>query len=868
MNQKIRFLLLIALLVCLVSGAMGSIDPYRLTHDIVPLSQKIHLKLDPRKPDYEGEVKIEIDIRKPTSSIRLHAQDMDIGEVILKNGKNVWNPAVEMDSLGFLELGLSGNLSKGRYTLQIRFKNDFNTSGTGLFRFEDDKFSYAATQFEAIYARQALPCWDEPAFKIHYQMILTIPEEFKGFANTPIQKTETADGHTTLTFEASPPMPAHLLACAVGPYETVPIEGMSVPTRVITVKGKTNLTDVAVHYTPIILKTLEDYFGESYPYRKLDLIALTEFGGAMENPGLVTFSEGILLHDKNLISFSDRRSLVRITMHELAHMWYGNKVTLAWWDDLWLNEGFAEWMDTKLTAAAFPEFRYGITTVKRAQQPMTTDALPGTKSVLLSIPGDVDPVEAFDEMAYQKGQSIIHMVESWVGERQFQEAIRDYIKKIAWDNADTKQVLAILSKSTGEDIGQIVSDFTASPGVPLLNVEIIGDNRIRLSQKRFANYKIPHQIKPVWHIPVVLKYSDGSFVYEQKILMDQQSEVVQLEVKAPIQWILPNKDAAGYYRYWMPPKALTSLSEAAATQLSLPERMALIYNLRALLNAGLISTSDYLASLLLFKDDTDPEVIEILVYALYNINGMFIDESNEKSFAPYVNQLLEPARSRFGITKKDGEIPTASVLRPHLMYCLGKFGQDKEMIDKAVRITDQYIKNPDSAEPALVENAFLLTSQQGDRNLFNSYKKHFENVKSPTDRYRYSMALGNFTDPSLINEALEYSLTESVKPNETATIFIRISYEKNNQVRLLNWFMENFEELKKKLPPIYIPFSISYFQISPLSQIEKLRTFVQHPDRTSSFMEKQMQKLYETVQQAENLREKELDNLNRYLSSL
>jgi aminopeptidase N len=383
-------------------------DPYRLTSAVRPLAQQLTLRIDPARPDYSGKTTMDIEILRPTRLVRLHAEDMQIDSVTLGQGEETVGVTSRQAEHGLLQLEAETELAPGRYTLAIGFTNDFNTDGVGIHRNELDGRHYIFSQFEAVDAREAFPCFDEPGFKIPWQLTISTPEDQLAITNTPEASAQTASGWTTTEFAATPPLPSYLIAVAVGPFETVPIPGMSVPGRVVVPEGRSALTKFAVETTPPLLAFLEEYFGEPYPFSKLDLIATVgAFSGAMEHPGAITYSDFFLLLDANA-SARQRQMLLRVTAHELAHQWFGNLVTMQWWDDLWLNESFADWMADKTVAAVYPDTDHGSAELRTLFRIMDADASPATEPIRRTFRA-TDNFEDGVFLAYFKGKAVLGM---------------------------------------------------------------------------------------------------------------------------------------------------------------------------------------------------------------------------------------------------------------------------------------------------------------------------------------------------------------------------------------------------------------------------------------------------------------------------
>lgn len=348
----------------------------RLGREVVPVAETIELCLDPRDSTYTGTVVVELRVQESTQHFRFHAEDLTLKKVELRKDRDPVPLRWDIGKAGLVEVSADSLLALGEgYELRIDFANDYDTRALGLYKVETGGQAYLFTQFEAWYARQAFPCWDEPAFKIPYQLILRVPAGMAAVANTPVQEEHLDFGWRELIFDKTPPLPSYLLALAVGSLEEVPIPGLAVPGQVVTTAGNARLAAEAVRLTPPVLQALEAYFGSPYPHEKLALIGVPEFlAGAMENPGAVTFRDEILLLDPQATSPAQRRRLGIILTHELAHMWFGNLVTMAWWDDLWLNESFADWLAYKLADGLFPEYGIGITELQDVQWAMREDA--------------------------------------------------------------------------------------------------------------------------------------------------------------------------------------------------------------------------------------------------------------------------------------------------------------------------------------------------------------------------------------------------------------------------------------------------------------------------------------------------------------
>jgi cytosol alanyl aminopeptidase len=388
---------------------------FRLGDAIEPTREDVRLTIDPALADYSGDVAIELTVKRATRDIRLHAEAMTLGKTTLvavdaagsaKGGPISLEPSTGEN--GLLVLRAPRALRPGAYRLTIAFTNEFNTQATSLYRLQSGGDWYAFTQLEADDAREAFPCFDEPGFKIPWNLTVTASASDLVVGNTPIASESTEGVMKTVVFKTSKPLPSYLIALAVGPLETIPIDGLAVPGRVVTVKGASHLGREAARITPLLVSALESYFGRPYPYEKLDLVAVPEFWpGAMENAGQITFADRLLLLDPARASTLQRQTQASVTAHELTHMWFGDLVTMEWWDDLWLNESFASWMGEKVMHQVFPEFGTDLSLVADSDEAMRRDGTLTTRAIRQPVTTLANLLQSADVLAYKKGQTLL-----------------------------------------------------------------------------------------------------------------------------------------------------------------------------------------------------------------------------------------------------------------------------------------------------------------------------------------------------------------------------------------------------------------------------------------------------------------------------
>jgi cytosol alanyl aminopeptidase len=817
-------------LLSLAAPRPGRAADHRLDHTVVPTFQSIHLRLDPSQTDYMGSVHIDLSVASATDSFRLYARDMMVSGMTLKRGTEEIPVRSESGREGLLIVRAARPLAPGSYGLDISFTNDFDTKANALYRLQANGDWYAFTQFEADAAREAFPCWDEPEFKIPFQLTLVVPKQLATVSNTPIESAKTVGSEQTVTFARTPPLPSYLVAIAVGPLEFTPIRGMSIPGRVVTIKGASRLAAEAARVTPPLVAALEKYFGRKYPYAKLDLLAVPEFAaGAMENAGAITYRDEVLLVDPVTASPRQKYGMLSTTAHELAHMWFGDLVTMEWWDDVWLNESFASWMGSKVTQEVAPQYQTPVRDLHGRQNALTTDARPSTRAIRQRVDAFDNFDILFDELAYDKGQAVLEMLESWLGPETFRKGILRYLDAHAWKNATAADLWKALSEASGKDIAAITASFLEQPGVPIVGVEPLAGGQVRLTQRRFRNIGDPGAAAPDstrWKIPVVLEYSDGRQVYTQSVLLGDGEQTVALEKTREPAWIHPNAGERGYYRWSVPAPMLDRIVAAGAQALDTRERVALLGNTGALLDGGVLHGDVYVRTLAHMADDPAAEVVGAALDGLTKVRRTFVTPAVEGTYLVGVRKMLHPPLARFGMARAKGEAEPVTLMRPNLLTTLAVHGNDPQVRAWARTAARTYLTNPGAVDPGLAGSALEIAARDGDDSLFQAYRARFEATKIPAERNRYLTAIGSFRRPDLIEKALAYTLAGPLRPQELLVIPRQVATE-NDALRdhVWEWLKSNYAAIASRVPPFFVSQLTSLANGCDEARIEDARTF-------------------------------------------
>ncbi len=843
--------------------AKAEADPYRLDPNVAPTFQQLTLAIDPQETDYSGSTVIELVITSATDQIRLHAQDIDITTIALGQGTRNIAISHESGEHGILLIKAEEALNTGAYTLRIEFKNNFDTDGEGINRTEHEGDGYIFSQFESIHARKSFPCFDEPGYKYPWQLTISVPTGVTAVTNTPIGSSSETEGWVTTAFKETPALPSYLIAVAVGPFEFVDIPGMSIPGRVVTPRGMSALAKVAVETTPPLLASLENYFGQPYPFAKLDLIATFQsFSGAMEHPGAITYSDFYLLLDETA-SQRQKTTLIRITAHELAHQWFGNLVTMNWWDDLWLNESFADWMGDKTMEEVYPDAGGDLSELRKVFRIMDFDAQTTTKPIRHKFKATDDFSDGV-VLSYYKGKSVITMFERAIGERAFREGVVRYLQKYSRKNADAADFWASMNLGAEFDFAAALATFIDFAGIPLVSVSKTSDRVFEFTQSRFLSGGMDLEY-PAWIIPVTYRYRMGNDILEGSLLLDEASKTVEFE--NDVQWFLPNANQQGYYRWQIPDDMLTALSAETTRVLTERERMGLVSNLWALLSSNKLDGGSFVESILNLSSDTAPSVITALIDQLNNIDDTFVTEDLESVFAKYIRATLRPTLERIGAVSIRDEPAEQAALRPEVLFWLADFGADEDARAFVSDYVERFLSG-DIPSSALVEMSLRNQARRGDQALFDKYITLLESASSPGEQLRYLQAVGSFRDPVIVAQVLAYIATNPLKPNDIVQILRRVAALDENHDMFFDWLMANDTYLRERLPEGTmgnLPYLVSSCSEENLKSI---RNFYGDESRAAPGIETALIQQEESVRDCAQLRHREQESVANYLKSL
>ncbi len=740
-----------------LAGAAQSPE-LKLDGSVRPVSYAADLTLLTDSPTFSGSIDIDVEMRSPAGLIWLNATDIAIRQATVQTGETRQTAAVEPGNANFVGLRFPAEVPAGRARLRIQYEGKVSPKSTaGIFQGRDANITYLYTQFESTDARRAFPCFDQPNFKTPWQLTLHIKKGNLAISNTPqTAEAEEANGMKRVTFAPTKPLPSYLVAFAVGPFDIVDggrTGANHVPVRIIAPKGKAYQAKYAAEVTGPIIQQLENYFGIPFPFEKADQVALPlTFGfGAMENAGMVTYAATLLLADPALDTEQRQRRYASVAAHELAHQWFGDLVTLAWWDDTWLNEAFATWTSAKIMTQWKPEWNWRLGDLGSKFGAMREDSLVSARQIRQPIQSMDDISNAFDGITYEKGAAVIRMFESWVGERQFQAGVNGYLKRYASKNASAADFLDAIAGTGQPLLTRAFSSFLEQPGVPEVAVILKCDGapRVALSQKRYLPIGSAGANNQKWQTPVCVRYPSSQGPQKECFLLDQASAEFRLSKTAACPaYLSANDEASGYYETSYQGDLLPNLLEHGNDFLSAAERRTLLQDLASLARAGEVPAGQVFDAISRFANAPERQIVEEALDAAGDFRQM-VPASLLPNYRRFIRNAFGAKAAALGWSAQPGEGPETRLLRATLVPFVAVTGNELALQADARRLADGWLRNHQGVDLGMLEAVLTTAAFSGDRALFDGLLRE---LKSTTDRQmRRSMlaALGSFRDPVL-----------------------------------------------------------------------------------------------------------------------
>ncbi len=811
--------------------------PGKLPKQVRPTEYAIWIKPDIKKLTFAGRETVKLKVEQATSELVLNAADLTVSDAQL-DGKTIPKRAIKFDAKNeLLTITAPGELTPGGHTLALKFTGKINQFGRGLFygKYQEQgtnaKKIFLGTQFEASDARRLFPCWDEPAFRARFQLTTVVPENWMAVSNMPVANEKKVAGGREVEFEPTPSMSSYLVVFCAGEFDAVESEVDGVKLQITTTKGKAESARYALEVTAQILHYYNEYFGVPYPLPKLDQLAIPGgFGGAMENWGGITYYETALLFDPANSSAATKQRVYEVIAHEVAHQWFGDLVTMAWWDNLWLNEGFASWMGTKCTARFNPQWEVWLEknlprdptrrTGIEKEQAMEGDARATTHPIQQKIETEAEANNAFDDITYKKGQSFLRMLESFLGEESFRDGIRRYIEAHKYSNSTTADLWNALGEASGKPVADIAAGWTEQPGFPVVNVKREANNKVTLSQERFTvNFKDNADLP--WKIP--LTYLIDGQSAPATLLMSEKA--VTLEDVPADRALKLNVEGAGNYRVAYD-EASWKLLLAGLPGMNVPDQVNLLSDAWAFVQEGRQPLSFYTDLVDRLPPSTALAVREQIINAFNSIDHLLIGTAEQERFRRYARGVLRPTLDALGFQPKADEPATASLLRASLVQQLGLFG-DENVIKTSRQNFDNYLKNPLSIPPDLRAPTFAIVMRYGDATTWQKLHELGLKTASTEDKQYYYDALAFATDPKLIQKSLAITLTDELPTSRAVFMVPKVARESDRPDLAWEFAKKNLKPLVAKVDALsansYLPSLFTFF-FDP-ARIEELKAF-------------------------------------------
>ena len=772
----------------------------RLPGGVTPEHYTLALTPDLKTATFTGDETIDVLLGSPSDSITLNAAQIQFNSVMVQGKDGTQAAKVTLDDAKQqATLTVPKTLPAGRVLLHIRYAGILNGQLRGFYLSKTARRNYAVTQFEPTDARRAFPSFDEPAMKATYSVSLTVDKGDTAISNTNIVSDTPgpgADKHT-LRFATTPRMSTYLVAFLVGDFQCSKGESDGVPIRACATPDKAQYTAYALQAAEFVLHYYDTYFGIKYPMPKLDLIALPDFeAGAMENFGAITYRETDFLLDEKHASLEEKENVALVVAHEMAHQWFGDMVTMQWWNNLWLNEGFASWMENKPVAAWHPEWHIPEQEAVSLDNTMNLDARAVTRTIRAEANTPDEINEMFDGITYQKGEAILGMVESYLGEQQFRKGVHNYLQAHMFGNATAQDFWSAQTAASGKPVDRIMESFIGQPGVPLIAFATPQGNMVEAKQSRFflspAAQRAHAGDTPInWTIPVCMR---GGAASNCPLLSDASGS---LPVVGSL--LFANARGKGYYRSAYTDASYAKLASSMETSLSPSERISLLGDQWAEVHADTAKIGRVLDLAADARADTSSNVMETIASDLTETDARLADSAEERdTFEKWVRATYKPELEKLG-APSPGDSPEREWLRADLFGIVGSIGQDPETIAQAKKVAESYFQNPGSGDANLQPMALRIAAAHGDAAFFDQLQHVYQTDNNPQHAEQALSLLAAFRDPALTRRALEFAASGKVKNQDSLFLFARALANPQTQTAAWEYIRNNWPAVSAQL---------------------------------------------------------------------
>ncbi|MHB1700495.1 MAG: M1 family metallopeptidase [Acidobacteriaceae bacterium] len=770
----------------------------RLPQTALPSHYSLALAPDLKAATFTGDEMIDLTLSAPSKTITLNAAEITFKSVTANNQTAVVSLDAGKQQATFT---FPSELPAGKVSLAIQYTGILNNELRGFYLSRTAKRNYAVTQFESTDARRAFPSFDEPAFKATYDVALTIDDGDTAISNTNIVSDKPAGpGEHTVKFATTPKMSTYLVAFLVGDFKCVSGSSDGVPIRACATPDKVQYGAFALSAAEFVLHYYDNYFGIKYPMPKLDMIALPDFeAGAMENFGAITYRETDLLIDDKTASVEAKKRVGIVVAHEMAHQWFGDMVTMRWWDNIWLNEGFASWMEYKPVAAWKPEWRYPQDDAVTLDGTLNLDSLATTHAIRATANTPAEINEMFDGISYGKGGAVLAMVENYLGKETFRQGVHNYLAAHMYANATAEDFWNAQTATSHKPIDRIMSSFVAQPGVPLVSFTGEGKGTVQAAQSRF--YLSPAspsatpqtQTQPqTWTIPVCFKGAADQHACE---LLSAAQQPLKVPSDAP--FLFGDAGGKGYYRYHYTPAAHQQIVAHVESSLTPEERISLIGNEWALVRAGQGKVGDYLDLVGAIRNDSSSTVLGDALGAVGTIKDRIATDQDRKRIEAWERSEFAPIYKALGPASPSESLDRKQ-LRSVLFNVLGN-ADDPAVVAEAHAITEKYIADQSSVDPEMARSAIDIAAQNGDAALYDKLLALSKSANDPGVQTSSLFTLAYFTEPALVTRALDYAVSGQVRNQDSWILISLLLRRPETREQAWQYIQHNWEKVSAQL---------------------------------------------------------------------
>jgi aminopeptidase N/puromycin-sensitive aminopeptidase len=773
----------------------------RLPQSVIPDHYAITITPDLPTEKFSGNETIDVTLKEPADTITLHSADLVMHDVVLASGSKMMNPIITYDvpnEMASLKFGQT--IPPGRASLRIAFDGALNKQLRGLYLSKTPKRKYAVTQFEPTDARRAFPSFDEPAMKATFDITLVVDDGDTAISNGAIASdTPFGAGKHAIRFRTTQKMSTYLVAMLVGDFQCVSGGVDDIPIRVCSVPGMQDLGKFAVSAAEASISFYDKYYGIKYPFGKLDLIAIPDFeAGAMENAGAITFRDTALLLDDAHASIESKRGVASVIAHEIAHQWFGDLVTMKWWDDIWLNEGFATFMSAKPLKAWHPEWRNDLDEVGGTNGSLAGDSTRSTRPIRQKAETRNEINALFDGIAYGKTAAVLRMEENWVGEETFRDGIRAYLKKFSYGNAAAEDWWGTMTTATKQPFDAVMKTFVDQTGAPLLHASescaADGTRTVSITQERMLPMSVP-PVAEAWTIPICAHEVGAAAASPCRMIAKATESFTAAACGRPL---FLSRNGSGYFVTEYSPDMLAKL-RAHLAEMPPAELISFHGNESLLVRSMREKVGDYLALLKSMPRPAERPLVASIGGNIGFFDNRLTDDSNRAAWRAYVREVM---RGYAPLTWEApaGETAEQRIMRADVLGVIGVEGEDPEVIAGARRVAQQYMNDPASVDPVIAARALPMAAFNGDEALFNQVIEHLKTAPTPEIAARYRNLVPLFRDPKLISRAVDYIYSDQVRsqdlPGMAATLFF------NPAAKEIGWnaAKSHWEMLNQKIP--------------------------------------------------------------------